>query len=293
MAPADLWKFARSTARAELFRQALRSEGELAPWAASIDFFGRQTLHRASAASAKQRDRTALGPQFLRLLVRNFIRSRGYDVVRGPNLHDFLRARGVDLVVDVGANDGGYGAYLRRWGYSGKILSLEPTSRAFARLGPQVARDPNWEALQLAAGPAAGTATIKVSRDDRFSSFHALSEDGLAYDPAAAVIDEEIVEVVTLDALLAGRTAARPFLKIDTQGFERAVMEGASAFLQRCVGVQLELPIQKLYVDMWSFSDALAFMHDRGFILSQTCPTNPRHDDPQSVAEFDCVFRPI
>lgn len=231
-------------------------------------------------------------PDLVRVPVRSFFRKRGYDLVRGPNLHDYLRSRDVDLVVDVGGNSGGYGTYLRRWGYRGHILSLEPTSGAFQKLKALTARDPRWTALKLAAGREPGQATISVSRDDRFSSFHRLSAEGVAYDPKAAVIAEEAVEVVTLDGLLADNASQRPFLKIDTQGFERAILEGSGTFLNRCVGVQLELPIQQLYEDVWSLEEALSFMEDRGFMIAQTAPTNPRHDDPASVAELDCVFRP-
>ena len=231
--------------------------------------------------------------ELIRVPVRRFFRKRGYDVVKGPNLHDFLGARSVDLVVDVGGNDGGYGTYLRRWGYHGPILSFEPTSREFGRLQGTTASDPAWNTVKLAVGAKPGSATIKVSGDDRFSSFNDLNDAGRAYDPNSAVIAEEVVEIVTLDDHFASSTAQRPFLKIDTQGSERAVLEGAKAFLPRCVGVQLELPVQQLYEGVWSLQEALGYMESRGFMLAQATPTNPRHDDYTSVAELDCVFRPI
>lgn len=229
----------------------------------------------------------------LRVPVRRYLRRKGYDVVKGPNLHGFLAARQVDLVIDVGGNDGGYGSFLRRWGYGGEILSFEPTSRAFKRLSAKIATDAAWNAVQLAAGDRPGSAVIKVSEDDRFSSFNDLTDAGRAFDPAAAVIDQETVEVVTLDRYFADVAAARPFLKIDTQGSERLVLEGAKDLLKRCVGVQLELPVQQLYDGVWSLQEALGYMESCGFMLAQAIPTNPRHDDYTSVAELDCVFRPI
>jgi hypothetical protein len=50
----------------------------------------------------------------LRQTVRNAFRKRGWDVVKGPNLNQFLASRDVDLVIDVGANKGDYGVHLRR-----------------------------------------------------------------------------------------------------------------------------------------------------------------------------------
>ena len=231
--------------------------------------------------------------QLVKAPLRNFLRARGYDVVRGPNLHGFLASRSVDLVVDVGGNDGGYGWFLRKWGYHGKILSFEPTSRAFSRLETKIYSDPAWKAVKVAVGAEPGSGSIKVSDDDRFSSFNALTDEGRAYDPHAAVAVEETVEIVTLDDYLRPIETKRPFLKIDTQGFERQVLDGAEDFLKRCVGVQLELPIQHLYEGVWSLQEALSYMETRGFMLAQVTPTNPRHDDYESVAELDCVFRPI
>lgn len=230
---------------------------------------------------------------YVKVPLRKFLRKRGYDVVKGPNLHGFLASRSVDLVVDVGGNDGGYGSFLRKWGYQGEILSFEPTTRAFGRLQTKIASDPAWKAVKLAVGSAPGSAVMKVSEDDRFSSFNALSDAGRAYDRHAAVTVDETVQIVTLDDYFQSIPTRRPFLKIDTQGFERQVLEGAQAFLGRCVGVQLELPIQHLYEDVWSLQEALRFMENRGFMLAQVTPTNPRHDDLESVVEIDCIFRPI
>lgn len=37
-------------------------------------------------------------------------------------LNKILKNNGIELVIDVGANDGGYGSYLREIGYEGKII---------------------------------------------------------------------------------------------------------------------------------------------------------------------------
>jgi FkbM family methyltransferase len=231
--------------------------------------------------------------QLAKQIVRNAFRRHGFDLIKTPHLHTYLASREVDLVVDVGANNGGYGTYLRRWGYRGRILSFEPTMQAFRDLLRTGSGYRGWDALNLALGREPGELVINVSKDSRFSSFYALSADGVSYDPRAAVQSQERVKVSTLDEIMRTDKAQRPFLKIDTQGAERDVLDGAGEFLSRCVGVQLELPIQQLYEGVWSFREALAYMEERGFMLAQAVPTNPRHDDFASVCEFDCVFRPI
>lgn len=225
--------------------------------------------------------------------VRNFARARGYDFVKAPNLHTFLAAHAVEAVYDVGANDGGYGRYLRRWGYRGEIVSFEPTPSTFARLALATASDPKWTALDLALGATAGCLDINVSRDDRFSSFKPLATDALAFDPAAAVVDSVKVDVRRLDELMANLTPKRRqrFLKLDVQGFEREVLDGAGDTLAGFVGVQLELPVEQLYDGVWSLEEAIADMRRRGFVVAQMTPTNPSHQHPASAFEFDTIFR--
>jgi hypothetical protein len=81
------------------------------------------------------------------------------------------------------------------------------------------------------------------------------------------------------------------FLKIDTQGFEQRVLEGARRSLEHICGLLLELPIVHLYENTWTFREALAYLENAGFVLSQVQPTNYLTVDPVSIVELDCVFR--
>lgn len=77
----------------------------------------------------------------------------------------------IDLVVDVGANEGQFAADLRQHGYQGKIISFEPISSAFAILQETAAADRNWEVKNLALGTQNTEQTIYVSDDSAFTSF--------------------------------------------------------------------------------------------------------------------------
>jgi hypothetical protein len=132
-------------------------------------------------------------------------------------------------------------------------------------------------------------ASLNISETQFFNSF--LPASGLSFDPKMQIVATETVPVRRLDGILAAHAFSRGFLKIDTQGYERQVLEGAAETLGRCVGVQLELPIGHLYEGVWSFREALDYMDGLGFVLAQNVPTNPFTDDPAAVIEFDCVFR--
>ncbi len=80
-------------------------------------------------------------------------------------------------------------------------------------------------------------------------------------------------------------------LKIDTQGFEREVLEGAQKTLSLVKGVLLELPIVNFYEGTWSFSEALDYMVARGWLLAQVEPVGYDPQDGVSAVELDCLFR--
>lgn len=219
------------------------------------------------------------------------LRARGFEVLRSPTLVDFVHARDCDLVVDVGGNDGGFAVALRRAGYRGRILSFEPIAEVAEVLKARAAADGRWDVRVHALGARETTLTLNVASNPVYSSFNAMSAAGRAFDDAAAPTEQREVPVRTLDAALSDFAAERIFLKIDTQGFERQVLEGARATLDRCVGLLLELPAEQLYEGVWTFAEAATFVEGLGFRPAQIRPVSFRTRDGTAAVEFDCVFR--
>lgn len=216
----------------------------------------------------------------------------GWEAFRGPNLMTFLVSRNVDLVFDVGANRGEYGDQLFRWGYTGKVVSFEPTTAAWEMLKLEMNRHPDrWEGRNIALGAQCGSVQINVSRNSRFSSILGQTQAAKTFDPNMVTVARETVPVRTLDSLAGQFVSDRIYLKIDTQGFEQAILDGGGEFLKRCVGVQLELPVEHLYEGVWRFEEAVAYMRERGFVPAQMLPVTVITTDKASVTEFDCVFR--
>ena len=228
-----------------------------------------------------------LGKQF----IRRQLARRGIHVHRMPSIADFLASRAVDVVLDVGANTGQFAKSLRQDGYRGRIVSFEPTSGPFAELAAAAANDPLWEVHKYALGSETRRSDIHVSENSVFNSIADLTSYALVFDPQARVVGTETVEVIRLDDFLDGADFARTFLKIDTQGYERQVLDGAPRVLESCPGVLLELPANHLYEEVWSIGDAFNFMSAKGFTISQMRPIAPLHHDPVSTVEIDCLFR--
>jgi hypothetical protein len=94
------------------------------------------------------------------------------------NLEQVLREYRVDVVLDVGANEGQFGLLLRELGFKGVIHSFEPIGQAHAKLSAACASDPRWIAHKMALGRAVGPVTMNVSKETVFSSFFTLNKYG-------------------------------------------------------------------------------------------------------------------
>ena len=223
--------------------------------------------------------------------LKKAINAFGYEFRRldpERNLVNFIKLHHIQLVVDVGANTGQFALDLRKDGYTGKIVSFEPISDVFAQLASHAAADGNWIAINTALGTTAGTSIINVSDETVFSSI--LPQTDFAKDsyPGARPIRQETIKMQTLDEAFKPHGVAT-LLKIDTQGFERAVLDGGTVALRSIDAVWLELPIVHLYEGVWKLEEAVSYMEGHGFMLSQIKPVNSNPDDP--VVEVDCLFR--
>ena len=229
-------------------------------------------------------------------VAKSFARRLGYDVRRtGEHPYkrpsDFIRSRNVDLVVDVGANVGQYGSLLRNDGYEGMIVSFEPISTAYEELSALAKNDGNWKTINSALGAKRDIISINVSESSVFSSILPQLPEAIAFEATAHVVRSESIRVVPLDGIFDELPRSKaPFLKMDTQGYEEQVLLGAQNCLSKFVGVQMELPIMPLYEGTWKFHEAVAYMVERGFEISNIVPTNYDRTDIVSLVEVDCIF---
>ncbi|MCO7239613.1 FkbM family methyltransferase [Aeromicrobium sp. CnD17-E] len=202
----------------------------------------------------------------MRQLARRGLVVRRHPAARRQRL---LVDRGVDLVLDVGAARGGYATELREFGYTGRIVSFEPLAAAHADLVRAAASDPRWETRHTALGDTTGRQEIHVASNSDSSSLLPMADQHRASSPDIQMVGTETIEVSRLDDVAADvlGEARTPFLKIDTQGFERAVLEGAETTVPRLVGLQLELSFVTLYEGGMLANEAISWAYDHGFVL--------------------------
>ncbi|HVV94705.1 MAG TPA: FkbM family methyltransferase [Hyphomicrobiales bacterium] len=228
-------------------------------------------------------------------LVRGAIAKAGYDVFQrrsGYSLVSFIENHGIDVVIDVGANRGQFARRLISQGYKGRVVSFEPIAELAHALAAGRGSAIDWQIHPFALGDVEGEFAFNISRSDDFSSFKEHTAESAGAFSGIAVDSRRTVPVRRLDNVDLGLSAdSRVFLKLDTQGYDRSVLDGATATLRFVRGMQIELPIHRLYQDTWSFAEAITHLDKIGFVPSQFWPVGTFPGDPASAIEMDCVLR--
>src|SRR5947209_5385885 len=84
----------------------------------------------------------------------DFTRSLSAKWLELTSLRRFLISHRINVVLDVGANEGQFAAKLRRLGFGGRIVSFEPDPRVYPGLVERHRHDPAWRSYPIALGDA-------------------------------------------------------------------------------------------------------------------------------------------
>jgi FkbM family methyltransferase len=199
---------------------------------------------------------------------------------------------GVNVVLDVGANRGQYARSLRRAGYRGHIVSFEPVRHDFEELSRRAARDPKWTVHQLALGRAEGSIDINVAPSGLSSALPPSDYGGQRYQKLIDAMTET-VPVVRLDEILDDVLThvpdPRPYLKLDTQGFDLEVFAGLGERAKDFVGMQSEVALLRIYEGMPRMPESLAVYEASGFEVAGMYLVTRERSTARAL-EFDCLM---
>jgi FkbM family methyltransferase len=210
------------------------------------------------------------------------LRRLGVDVIRYPPHPDplppqsfssrrglWMRSFGISVVLDVGANAGQYAKEIRRLGYLGRIVSLEPQTSAFSALEHEARTDSRWQCLRLALGPSESTGEINIAANSESSSILPMELRHVTACPESAYVSKEEIRVTTLDWLQS--EVLRPddvvWLKMDVQGYEMSVLAGGQTALEQVVCIEMELSVETLYTGSLLLCESIDALKGKGYHL--------------------------
>ncbi|MGH2956304.1 MAG: FkbM family methyltransferase [Solirubrobacterales bacterium] len=199
-----------------------------------------------------------------------------------------LRWLGVDVLFDVGANVGQYATDVRKWGYEGQIVSLEPQAAAFHELEAAAQNDPQWTVRRMGLGDTAGQAEMNISPASPHSSLLSMGPRYLELAPELAYVGTETVRIETLDSVSAEflKPSTRAALKLDVQGFEMNVLRGAPELLHRAVSIEAELLFSELYEGQAAAKELIDMFYDAGLRLAWLEPMPGSFDERTGTLDW-------
>ena len=233
----------------------------------------------------------------MRAAVHRMLHRMGLDLVRYDGRRFVTRRRievietsRVNVVVDVGAGIGQFGGWLRDAGYRGRILSFEPVRDAFTGLVERSDSDPVWVAENLALSNRDGESVVNVAGNLWSSSLLPIMERHLKAAPESRYVGQEPVRLARLDSLGVIGPDDRAYLKIDVQGAEQAVLDGAAGVLDRVVAAELELSLVELYEGQELLPALQERMRGEGFSLVWLGDAVFRDPVSDAILALDGIF---
>jgi FkbM family methyltransferase len=235
--------------------------------------------------------------QSFKAAVRKAANGLGYDIVgydaNSPRrrLATLLTRLGISAILDVGANEGHFGWDMRELGYAGRIVSFEPMREAYQRLSRTAAGDKDWQAVHSGLGDRNEERTIHIAANSQSSSLLPMLEAHRQAAPESTYRGEEQVSVRRLDSIFGDYCgpADRVFLKIDTQGFERPVLDGAAAILSQVPLLQLECSLVPLYQGSDTIEGLIGLARGLGYDPVDVLPTF-YHQASGHLMQADILF---
>ena len=159
------------------------------------------------------------------------------------------------MLIDIGAARGDWTRIALKYWANSTYFLIEPLQEFESNLRNLKRQYINTDYILAAAGPKKEKRKLGITED--------LFGSSLLY---AGAFSRE-VPVITIDGLLEEERIEQPdFMKIDVQGFELFVLQGAIKAMKRCTLILLELQFFRFRTNTKLLHESMAWMVDHGFI---------------------------
>ena len=213
--------------------------------------------------------------------IKNLLSHLGVRVLREPAGvvmgHDLWRDLGLLLphsaapvCLDVGANHGEVTAAILRLRPAGQVHAFEPSASCQAMLRARFTGDPRVTLVQSGLGDEDGVREFHRYANDQLSSFLPLQAGAANPFQGEPELTRELVPLITLDHYATEHRLDRiALLKIDTQGYDLRVLQGARKLLGAgaVAHVLVELNFIPLYAGQPAPEEIIAFLSGQGLHL--------------------------
>lgn len=163
------------------------------------------------------------------------------------HLKAFSEESKAKTLIDVGANKGSFTADFLYSFPSTSVHAFEPVKATFADLEARHCEEPNVKLYNIAISSDERTAEIHTGGYSGLSSLERYTSGGGIGRPEQVHAESEVIECKSLDGLELDFADTEVVLKVDVQGHELDVIEGASETLKRVDLCLIELSFADQY----------------------------------------------
>jgi FkbM family methyltransferase len=195
-----------------------------------------------------------------------------------------------NTILDIGANRGMFSKCAYYIFPDASIYAFEPLKDCYEELCDLKGTVIKLECYNIALGDKPSEVFIHRSIYDYSSSLLEMDDLHKQAFPYTAGERLEKVQIQTLDAVLAGKRIERPLLmKIDVQGYEKFVFEGASETLKQTDYIVCEMSFRSLYKGQALFDEVYRLLIDAGFQFRGHIG-EVQHPESTEVLQIDGLF---
>jgi FkbM family methyltransferase len=222
------------------------------------------------------------------------VRKMGYELtprqdrgsIRGVLVNAQRNGLSPASIIDVGAGRGDFSRLAAELFPQASILMIEPLEEFASSLVALTKALPKSRVTHAVAGPKEGKITLNVHPDLFGSSLLREDEDSDVNGQPRDVL------AVTLDTEVASTGMTGPYLlKVDVQGAELGVLEGAQQILRQSQLVLLETSLFNFFQSGPLLHEVVAWMAERGFVPYDMLGLARRPLDG-ALAQVDVAFVP-
>ena len=191
-----------------------------------------------------------------------------------------------DTVVDAGANKGQFAAMATALWPNARVHCFEPLPRPRAKLAKIVPSKTRIHACAL--GAEQSTAEMHIASREDSSSLLKLGQTQQTlfnmHEVEQLTVPVERLDAVLPDADLDGSS----LLKVDVQGFEYELLQGAEGLLHKFDAAYIECSFVELYEGQKLIDDVTVLMEQAGFGVEGHY--NVQRDDDDKLVQADILF---
>lgn len=205
---------------------------------------------------------------------------------RLKNMRDLLiKEFQCDTVIDVGANSGEWATKLRKSGFLGDIISYEPSPK-FHELAKKARGESRWKIHNIALSNYAGVSHFFIASNNGLSS-STLSPKKIL-DQNFEIKFHSTIEVPTNRLDCEVFEGDNLYLKIDVQGAEFNVLQGAFNLLPKISVIEFESSLLELYDGEKNHYVISRWLNQHGFFARQIVVTH--WDKNLATVSIDSIF---